>query len=164
VSETTLGPALEFMRQPHDVDVYRGGYWVPGTMVGWRQEGGSSCRVMVRVTEGGAEKTAWADLQDVRLAEHHDSPPTESLPFLPRLPEGRTQHVTSSTPGNRTADDVRPGSGRHRGPAESGHDRVPLAPRAQENWAASPSWPASGRPAPEVEPTRLLPVPNPRCW
>jgi hypothetical protein len=65
-------------------------------MVGWRQEEGSSCRVMVRVTEAGVEKTAWADLHDVRLAEHRSHPPTESLPFIPRLPRGRTEEITRS--------------------------------------------------------------------
>jgi hypothetical protein len=96
VSETTLGRALEFVGQPHDVEVHRGGRWVLGSMVGWRQEEGSSCRVMVRVTEGGLERTAWAALQDVRLAEHRTYPPTESLPFIPRLPQGTTDEMTRS--------------------------------------------------------------------
>jgi hypothetical protein len=90
------GRALQFMSQPQDVQVHRGGTWVPGAMVGWRQEEDSCCRVMVRVTEGGVEKTAWADLHDVRLPEHQVCPPTQSLPFLPRLPLGRTAEVAQS--------------------------------------------------------------------
>jgi hypothetical protein len=104
VSETTLGRALEFMKQPQDVEVHRGGCWVAGVMVGWRQEEGSSCRVMVRIAEGGVERTAWADLHDVRLAEHHSYPPTESLPFIPRLPQGTTWDMTRSEAGGGWSD------------------------------------------------------------
>ena len=146
MSETTLGRALEFMGQPQDVEVHRGGRWVLGSMIGWRQEEGSSCRVMVRVTEGGAERTAWAALHDVRLAEHHSYPPTESLPFIPRLPQGSTDEMTRSAtsggPGDLlglsdfpepaaasrtvrvpvTADQVEPDIGRHQVPAVVRHE------------------------------------------
>src|SRR5215218_4938264 len=104
VSETNLGRALEFMSQPPDVEVLRGGNWVLGWMVGWRQEEGSSCRVMVRVTERGAEKTAWADLHDVRLPEYCGGPPTQSLPLLPRLPPGRMEQMTWSGSGGEQND------------------------------------------------------------
>src|SRR3954465_12285631 len=57
VSETDLGRPLEFMRSPQDVEVHRDGRWVWASMIGWRQEAGSSCRVMVRVVEHGVEKT-----------------------------------------------------------------------------------------------------------
>ncbi len=83
MSETELGRALQFMQEPQDVEVYRSGGWVFGSMIGWRREEGSSCRIMVRLTERGEEKTAWADLQDVRLAEDGAFPGTQSLPFLP---------------------------------------------------------------------------------
>jgi len=99
VSETNLGRALEFMSQPPDVEVLRDGNWVLGWMVGWRQEEGSSCRVMVRVNERGDEKTAWADLHDVRLPEYRGCPPTRSLPLLPRLPAGRMEQMTWSESG-----------------------------------------------------------------
>jgi hypothetical protein len=153
VSETTLDRALEFMSQPHEVEVHRDGNWVSGAMVGWRQEEDRYCRVMVRVTEGGVEKTAWADLRDVRLAEDRDSPPTESLPFLPRLPEGGAGQIST------TAKDVRPGTGRHRTPAEVGHERTAEVSTAPASW-----WPSSGWPADEVEPTRRLPVSRPGAW
>ena len=141
MSETTLGRALEFMGHPQDVEVHRGGRWILGSMIGWRQEEGSSCRVMVRVTEGGAERTAWAALHDVRLAERHSYPPTESLPFIPRLPQGTADEMTrSATSGGWgdllgprppradaaasrtvrvavTADEVEPDTGRHQVPA-----------------------------------------------
>ena len=104
MSETTLGRALEFMRQPQAVEVHRSGRWVFGSMVGWRQEEGGSCRVMVRVAESGVERTAWADLHDVRLAEHHSYPPTESLPFIPRLPQGATGEMTRSGTGGGWSD------------------------------------------------------------
>jgi hypothetical protein len=104
VSEPNLGRALEFMSQPQDVEVLRGGNWVLGWMVGWRQEEGSSCRVMVRVAERGAEKTAWADLHDVRLPEYRGYPPTQSLPLLPRLPPGRLEQMAWSESGGEGGD------------------------------------------------------------
>jgi hypothetical protein len=91
VSDTDAGPALVFLERPQDVEVDRGEGWVVGSMVGWRQEDGSTCRVMIRVVERGAERTAWADLHDVRLPEHRSCPPTESLPLVPQLPLGRTE-------------------------------------------------------------------------
>jgi hypothetical protein len=151
MSETTLGRALEFIGQPQDVEVHRGGCWVPGSMVGWRREDGSSCRVMVRVTEGAVKKTAWADLHDVRLAEHRDSPPTESLPFLPRLPERRTGQASA------TADGVPPRTGRHRSSANVDDEGPAEAWMAPASW-----WPSAELPADKVEPTRALPVQRPR--
>ncbi len=148
VSETNLGRALEFMRYPQDVEVHRGGNWGLGSMIGWRQEEGGSCRVMLRVVEDGVEKTVWADLRDVRLAEHGGSPPTESLPFLPRLPDRPTEqqawsatdagpdelglpdtscagsaHAGTGPPWlvSAPADDVRRGSGRRRASAAIDH-------------------------------------------
>src|SRR5215207_4612243 len=99
MSEIHFGRALEFKSQPQDVEVLRGGNWVLGRMVGWRQEEGSSCRVMVRVSEHGAEKTAWADLHDVRLAEHRGWPRTELLSFLPRLPPVQPEQMTGAAIG-----------------------------------------------------------------
>ena len=158
MSETTLGRALEFMRQPQDVDVYSSGQWVSASLIGWRQEQGSSCRLMVRISQGGREKTAWAELQDVRLAEHRDSPPTESLPFLPRIPEGPIGHTARTTTSDRTADDVRPGLGRHRASVDDGHDTALQERRRHHAWWLSSDWPVPD----EVEPTRLLPLRKPR--
>jgi len=169
MSEIHFGRALEFMSQPQDVEVLRGGNWVLGLMVGWRQEEGSSCRVMVRVTEEGAEKTAWADLHDVRLPEYRDCPPTQSLPLLPRLPPGRMEPMTWSEPdgewnyqqsprvsaGRATfhAPPEESGTGRHRelggsGDSGEGHEdrtsgsRWGEAPasRGHEAGDALPSW------------------------
>jgi hypothetical protein len=135
VSETTLGRALEFMGEPQDVEVHRGGHWVLGLMVGWRQEEGSSCRIMVRITEGGVERTAWADLHDVRLAEHRSYPPTESLPFVPRLPQATTDQMTRSAT-----------SGGWREPHGWGDFGEPVTDRAPRADAAIPrTWPDTGR-------------------
>jgi len=83
VSETTSDRAMVFMHEPQDVEIFRGGHWVLGCMLGWRHEAGSSCWAMVRVTEGGLVQTAWADLEDVRLPELRSpselGPPTVSL-------------------------------------------------------------------------------------
>ena len=221
MSETNPGRALEFMSRPQDVRVHRGGTWVPGSMVGWRREE-DSCRVMVRVAEGGVEKTAWADLHDLRLPERRICPPTESLPFLPRLPLGRTEEVTRpatsggwadlrsprdsadpvvslgphadlATEGTSLAsvptDDVGPETGRHRAPTgisdggnAAGHGVRPSGARSSEvpSRSAPPMhgghqagaalaswWPSSeGRASPsrEVEPTRLITLPEPRHW
>ncbi len=148
MSETTLGRALEFMGHPQDVEVHRGGRWIPGSMIGWRQEEGSSCRVMVRVAEGGVGRTAWAALHDVRLAEHRSYPPTESLPFIPRLPQATTDEMTRSAtsggwgelvglddvpepaatsrtvPVTVTGDEVESDTGRHQAPAGVRHDVI----------------------------------------
>jgi hypothetical protein len=148
VSESTLGRALEFMRKPQDVEVHRDGRWVLASMVGWRQEEGSTCRVMVRIHERGVEKTAWAELSDVRLPERGTFPRTESLPLLPRLP-ARTEQVTGRTSSVlEPADDAGPGTGRHHA-------------------ARAPWWPSSEEgesPVADVEPTRLMTVPPPHYW
>jgi hypothetical protein len=194
VSDGTLGRALEFMSKPKDVEVNRGGHWVHGSMVGWRQEEGDSCRVMVRVTEQGVEKTAWADLSDVRLPEHRSFPRTQSLPILPRLPAARTEQVT------RTGTGV--AWGREQNPRDFAEPLTWRAPRADSTgWTAPVSepaddvgletgrhrepagsghwgepaghgvrpswWPSSGELAStqvEVEPTRLMTLPAPRHW
>jgi len=163
VSENDLGPALQFMRNPQDVEVHRGGSWVAGSMIGWRQEEGTTCRLMLRLVENGVEKTVWADLCDVRLAEHGGSPPTESLPFLPRLPGRPTQQAAwsatdagpdelgppdTSCAGSAHAgtgrpwlvsappDDVRHDAGRHRASAETHHGVRPRKSGQRETTAA----------------------------
>jgi hypothetical protein len=149
------------MSRPQDVEVNRAGHWVHGSMVGWRREEGSSCRVMVRVTERGVEKTAWADLADVRLPEHRSFPRTESLPLLPRLPAPRTEPATGwgPAPVSGPVDDFGLETGRHREPAGSGHWDEAAGHGARPSW-----WPSSGEPASsrvEVEPTRLMTLPAP---
>ena len=194
MSDSTLGRALEFMSKPKDVEVNRDGYWVHGSMVGWRQEEGGSCRVMVRVTERGMEKTAWADLADVRLPEHRSFPRTESLPLLPRLPAPRTEQETLS--GTSAA------WGARQDPRDLAEPLTWRAPRADTTgWTAPVSepaadvgletgrhrepagsghrgeaaghgvrsswWPSSGELASsqvEVEPTRLMTLPAPHHW
>jgi hypothetical protein len=163
VSENNLGRPLEFMRNPQDVEVHRGGGWVSGSMIGWRQEERTSCRLMLRVVENGVEKTVWADLSDVRLAEHDGSPATESLPFLPRLPGRQTEQAASSAtdagpdelglldtscaarahagsgrpwPVSAPPDDVRLDPGRHRASAVTHHSVRPRESGQRETTAA----------------------------
>jgi len=95
----TTDRAIVFMSEPQDVEVYRGGDWVLGSMVGWRHEDDSSCWAMVRLTEGRTEKTAWADLEHVRLPEERDSSPAEPRTVLLTL-AGRPVTTPSSTPGS----------------------------------------------------------------
>ena len=136
---------------------------------------------MVRVAEGGVGRTAWAALHDVRLADHGSYPPTESLPFIPRLPQGTPDEMTrSATTGDLlglsdfpepvspwapradaaasrtvrvtvTADEVGPGTGRHQAPAGGRHEGSDRDLR--------PSSLLDG-----VEPTRLLTLPAPHHW
>ena len=183
MSETTLGHALVFMRQPQDVEVHRGGNWALGSMVGWRQEDGSSCRVMIRVSEAGVEKTAWADLHDVRLPAHRSCPPTESLPFLPQLPAGRTEQTTGSgtwggwgdqqdqcdsaelvTPRIPRADAATGPMSLVAAPTngigpETGRHRAPAGTCRREKSVGRVRPPGSS--SGEVEPTRLLTLPGP---
>jgi hypothetical protein len=83
------------MPEPQEVEVYRGQDWVAGSMLGWRRESDRSCRVMVRLTEGRVEKTAWADLEQVRL------------------------RVSPSASGRHRAPSE---AGRHRAPSEDGRE------------------------------------------
>ena len=184
MSEPYLGRALEFMSQPQDVEVLRGGNWVLGWMVGWRQEEGSSCRVMVRVTERGAAKTAWADLHDVRLPQYRGCPPTQSLPLLPRLPPGRMEQMTWSGSGSEWDDqqslrdspepapfhahDADAATGQTSSGAGWGNLPASGRPRSRHGHDAGASlpswWPSSAGPVapPEGEPTQLLTSAGPR--
>ena len=141
VSETTLGRALEFMRKPQDVEVQRGADWILGSMIGWRQEDGSSCRVMVRVTERGVERTAWADLHDVRLPEQHGFPQYAIAPAPPTAPE------RTDGPDDAVGDEGR--KGRSRGPRDlrsAGHSTRTACRRCDRSRV---SWlRTDGRPAP----------------
>jgi hypothetical protein len=179
VSETDLGRALQFMQEPQDVEVYRGGDWVLGSMIGWRREEGCSCRIMVRLAERGEEKTAWADLQDVRLPEDDAFPGTQSLPFLPRLPQEWTEQSESTEtmrsreepPGPLnfvapvTFDDPRTDARDRSTALETGRDRAAAALVQDPSDDAPTSWwPSWAGPADslEEEPTRLLTLRRPR--
>lgn len=96
VSAVASQRAIVFMPQPQDVEVFRGLAWVPGSMVGWRHED-SSCRVLVRVTEGLVEKTAWADLEQVRLPDAEQSRHADPDTVLLTLAVGRSGGSTSGS-------------------------------------------------------------------
>jgi len=80
VSGAIGGRAMEFLPEPQEVEVYRGQDWVAGSMLGWRRESDGSCRAMVRLTEGRIEKTAWADLEQVRLRVSPSAPGRHRAP------------------------------------------------------------------------------------
>ena len=70
MSPNATSGAIEYLPQPQEVEVYRAQRWVLGLMVGWWQRSDDSCRALVRIVEGGTEKTAWAELEHVRLLEY----------------------------------------------------------------------------------------------
>ena len=61
--------AAVFTSSSQDVEVYSAGAWWSGSLLGWRHEPDGSCQVWVRALVGGAERSAWTDLADVRLPE-----------------------------------------------------------------------------------------------
>jgi hypothetical protein len=61
--------AAVFTSQPQDVEVYSGGAWLPGSMLGWRHDATGGCQVWVRLTHGADE--IWTDLECLRLPERH---------------------------------------------------------------------------------------------
>ena len=64
-------PAAVFTSKPQAVEVYQAGAWWSGELLGWRHAADGSCQVWVRVVLGGAEETAWTDLETLRLPERH---------------------------------------------------------------------------------------------
>jgi hypothetical protein len=90
-------------------------------MVGWRHEE-RSCRVLVRVTEGVVDKTAWAELEQVRLPEEAQPRPADPGTVLLTLAVGRAggsasgsraRHEAPTAP-ERPADLGRPGRAQRR--------------------------------------------------
>jgi hypothetical protein len=61
--------AAVFTSHPQDVEVYSGGAWLPGSMLGWRHDTTGGCQVQVRLTHGDDE--IWTDLERLRLPERH---------------------------------------------------------------------------------------------
>src|SRR3954471_12925251 len=58
--------AAVFTSQPHGVEVYHGGSWMAGSMLGWRHDTAGDCRVSVRLHAGGHEPI-WTSLERLRL-------------------------------------------------------------------------------------------------
>lgn len=59
--------AAVFTNEPQDVELYQGGAWRPGSLLGWRHGRDGSCEMWVRPAGGGG--TAWLGLDAVRLPE-----------------------------------------------------------------------------------------------
>src|SRR3712207_6477388 len=66
--------AAVFTQQSQSVEVHLEGAWWPGSLLGWRHDGGGACEVWVRVTVEGADREAWTDLAEVRLPEVGPAP------------------------------------------------------------------------------------------
>jgi len=60
--------AAVFTSRPQDVEVYHGGSWVAGSMLGWRHDADGGCQVSVRLDAGGDEPI-WTGLECLRLPE-----------------------------------------------------------------------------------------------
>ncbi len=63
-----------FTQQSQSVEVFLDGGWRPGSLLGWRHDGGGVCEVWVRVTVDGADRETWTDLAEVRLPEARPAP------------------------------------------------------------------------------------------
>ena len=66
--------AAVFTQQSQGVEVHLEGAWWPGSLLGWRHDGGGACEVWVRVTVDGADRETWTDLAEVRLPEARPAP------------------------------------------------------------------------------------------
>ena len=66
--------AAVFTSQSQNVEVRVEGAWWPGSLLGWRHDGGGACEVWVRVTVAGTDREIWTDLGEVRLPEADPAP------------------------------------------------------------------------------------------
>jgi hypothetical protein len=66
--------AAVFTQQSQNVEVCVEGAWWPGSLRGWRHDGGGACEVWVRVTVAGTDREIWTDLGEVRLPEADPAP------------------------------------------------------------------------------------------
>ncbi|SDX52215.1 hypothetical protein SAMN05660209_00588 [Geodermatophilus africanus] len=66
--------AAVFTQQSQHCEVFVEGVWWPGSLLGWRHDGGGACEMWVRVTVAGVERETWSDLADVRLAQVRPAP------------------------------------------------------------------------------------------
>ena len=66
--------AAVFTQQSQNVEVCVEGAWWPGSLRGWRHDGGGACEVWVRVTVSGTDREIWTDLGEVRLPEADPAP------------------------------------------------------------------------------------------
>jgi hypothetical protein len=74
VSGAMQSRAAVFTMSPQAVEVFQQGVWWPGSLLGWRHDGGGACQMWVRVEIGGTSETAWTDLSTLRLPETGGSP------------------------------------------------------------------------------------------
>jgi hypothetical protein len=163
--------AAVFTSKPQAVEVYQAGGWWPGELLGWRHAADGSCQVWVRVVLGGAEETAWTDLETLRLPERHlamapepaSAARAEREQSVARHPSSRREHradaVATTTTATTTMTMVRdlsvvsdataaPSGGRRRAPD------VPVSTGGRRRAPEEPAVASSGgrRRAPETSP------------
>ncbi len=68
------GRRAVFTQQSQNVEVCVEGVWWPGSLLGWRHDGGGACEVWVRVSIAGTDREVWTDLGEVRLPEADPAP------------------------------------------------------------------------------------------
>jgi hypothetical protein len=149
--------AAVFTSKPQAVEVYQAGAWWSGELLGWRHAADGSCQVWVRVVLGGAEETAWTELETLRLPERHLAMAPEPASVesaerelsLARHPSSRHRAdveatVTTSMPMVRDLSvvsdaTVPPSGGRRRAPevpvgaSTGGRRRAPEEPAAESS-------------------------------
>jgi hypothetical protein len=74
VSAISGNRAAVFTQHSQHCEVFVEGVWWPGSLLGWRHDGGGGCEMWVRVTVAGVERETWSDLTDVRLPEARPAP------------------------------------------------------------------------------------------
>ncbi|TFV52594.1 hypothetical protein E4P41_21540, partial [Geodermatophilus sp. DF01-2] len=82
--------AAIFTQQSQSVEVFVEDGWWPGSILGWRHDGGGRCAVWVRVAVAGVDREVWTDLADLRLPEARPVPamvPTTGPDLVPGAAE-----------------------------------------------------------------------------
>jgi hypothetical protein len=98
--------AAVFTSKPQAVEVYQAGAWWAAELLGWRHAADGSCQVWVRVVLGGAEETAWTDLETLRLPERHLAMAPEPVSAVSAQREMSVARHPSSRREHRAAGDA----------------------------------------------------------
>jgi hypothetical protein len=89
--------AAVFTSSSQDVEVYRDGSWLPGSLLGWRHEDDGSCQAWVRTSQG-TDDTAWLALDYLRLPQPEPRRTATTIsPLATTVPTPSTDAVLTGT-------------------------------------------------------------------
>jgi hypothetical protein len=87
---TGVGATSEFAGDPQPVEVFHGGVWYSGELLGWRHDEQGRCLARVRCRVNGLRHSAWVDLAALRLpgtpTTEDDPAPVAVARFRPPVP------------------------------------------------------------------------------